>query len=792
LPIYRWRRFLRISWFFIRTIAHVFCFDVLLSRWRLTRWYVRRSSARRWRRLARRFRGLAVQMGGVLIKLGQFLSARVDVLPAAITDELAGLQDEVPPAPLPYILATLVTELGAAPVEVFAAFVPEPVAAASLGQVYYGELHDGRRVAIKVQRPRIEEIVGVDLRAVHWAVRVIKNYRPIKRRADLEALFAEFERVLRQELDYVQEAHNAATIRANLATMPGVYIPLAYPDLTTRRVLVMERIDGIKISDTAALDRAGVDRSELAHRFYRAYLKQWFIDGTFHADPHPGNLFVRVDGPPPPPADGKQPGAPCTLIFVDFGMVGRLSPHVREALRDGAIAIATNDAERFVEALDRVGMILPGADRRTIVHAAQVLFRHTYDRSLREMSNLDVEAILGEVEHLVRDLPFQIPQDLIYIGRAAGMVNGLATTLDPDINLFDTLRPFAQELMAREQREGDWGERLRKEFSVLSEIVTTLPRQMDRYYKAANRGELQMRVDLSRIERGLRRVERAVVRLAGGIIATGLFVGGVLLRINGFSAEAQWAWIAAGLVALWVLWPRRERWGARTRRLRKEVGQMYTIETLKIAGYRDEPVPNTFFRQKQATHSLAILLPGIGYTCHMPLLYYPTQLLHTMGADVLWVEYAYSRRADFQALGESERERWFFTDVVTACREGLAQRPYQQITLIGKSIGTLAMGHLLTTGVLPPQTHAIWLTPLLRRDRLRAQIQQYGKPSLFVIGTADPHYDPATLDAVRAATQGEALVIDGADHSLNIAGDVFQSLRAIEQVVRAVQAFLAR
>jgi len=167
--------------------------------------------------------------------------------------------------------------------------------------------------------------------------------------------------------------------------------------------------------------------------------------------------------------------------------------------------------------------------------------------------------VFGEVEHLVRDMPFQMPQDLIYLGRSVSMVSGMTTTLDPHINLFETLRPFAQQLVARENREGDWLGRARTELTSLGQILATLPRQMDSYYKAANRGELQMRVDLSRLERGMRRAERATLRLSGGILATGLFIGGVLLRINGFAVETGWAWAAAALVVLWMIWPRRER-----------------------------------------------------------------------------------------------------------------------------------------------------------------------------------------------------------------------------------------
>ena len=555
----RRRRFLRVAWFFFGVIAHVYLFDILMGRFRLTRWWSRRSGLARYRKMAREFRGLAGRMGGVLIKLGQFLSSRADVLPSAITDELAGLQDEVPPAPLPYILQIIAAELGAPPEHLFAAFDPQPVAAASLGQVYYAALPDGREVAVKVQRPRIDELVEIDLSAVHWAVRLVKNYPLIRRRADLERLFEEFARVLREELDYVKEAQSALNLRANFAATPGVYIPEPYPEHSTRRVLVMERVGGVKITDYAALDRLGVDKAELATRLNRAYLKQFFLDGFFHADPHPGNLFVRVEGPPPPRTNGVKPGAPFTLILLDTGMMGELRREAMEGMRSVVVGLATNDAERIVEALDRLGMLLPGTDRRPVVQALNIVLRHTYDRSQRELTNMDVEQIFDETEHLIRDLPFQVPQDLIYLGRAIGMVSGIVTGLNPDINLFDETRPFAQELIARERREGDWLDGARRELAALGQVAATLPRQMDAYYKAANRGDLQMRVDLTRLERSMRRVERATGRLAGGILASALFVGGVLLRINEIVPEAQWAWAAAALLALWTVWPRGER-----------------------------------------------------------------------------------------------------------------------------------------------------------------------------------------------------------------------------------------
>lgn len=584
------QRFLRVSSFFLGVVIHVYLWDIFLGRFALTRWYVRRTATVRWVRMARRFRALALELGGMQIKLGQFLSSRADIVPDAVRQELAGLQDEVPPAPAGHVLEVIIEELGAPPSELFLRFEQEAVAAASLGQVHFATLHDGREVAVKVQRPYIDQIIEVDLSAVAWVARLIKNYPPIRRRADLESLLDEFARVLVQELDYVQEARNAATFRKNFAGVQGIYIPQAVPEHTSRRVLVIERISGVKINDLATLEALGVSRVELAARLNNCYLKQFFIDGFFHADPHPGNLFVRLDHELPvvlhpdaqnghhPPAEQSDngvmadghllgdaeahavaPGRPFTLIFVDFGMVGALPPQTMDVVRGGVVGLATNDAERIVDALEKLNMILPGADRRPIVQAVQIMLRHSFNRTMREMTNMDVEAIFDETRDIIYDLPFQIPQDLLYFGRALSMVAGLATEICPDINLFSELRPFARMLMDQERRNGNWPEQVQKELRELGQILLALPRQMDAYYKSANRGELSTRSDLSRLERGMRRVERSSDRLAGGMMATGLFLGGVQLRTRGLEKEASRAWWAAVAAAAWALWPRGEK-----------------------------------------------------------------------------------------------------------------------------------------------------------------------------------------------------------------------------------------
>jgi pimeloyl-ACP methyl ester carboxylesterase len=218
---------------------------------------------------------------------------------------------------------------------------------------------------------------------------------------------------------------------------------------------------------------------------------------------------------------------------------------------------------------------------------------------------------------------------------------------------------------------------------------------------------------------------------------------------------------------------------------------MFSFKSLQITGYRDEPLPHTFLKQEDEARHVAVLLPGVGYTVHMPLLYYPMLELLAIGADVLRVETLYVKRPEFDGLAPAEKARWVFTDATAACCAVLAQRAYQKITLVGKSLGTLAMGYLFTNEDALTQAQAIWLTPLLWNNMLRAQIQQAKPRSLFAVGTADSHYNPTYLAEVKAATGGETVIIHGGNHSLEVEGDVLTSLQALEQVMRAVQKFLA-
>lgn len=219
---------------------------------------------------------------------------------------------------------------------------------------------------------------------------------------------------------------------------------------------------------------------------------------------------------------------------------------------------------------------------------------------------------------------------------------------------------------------------------------------------------------------------------------------------------------------------------------------MYTPQTLTIRGYQDEPVPHAFLRQETETRHLAVMLPGIAYTCDHPLLYYPARLLLDSGADVLRVEYAYNKNPAYKGLAPAEQGAWLDADVTAAYRAALTQRAYERMTLVGKSLGTLAMSHLLTSEEGLAAATAAWLTPLLRFEQPRSQIARWGRGgrSLFAIGSADPYYDAAGLAEVEQATDGESIVIEGADHSLEIPGDMARSLEALRRVMQALGRFL--
>lgn len=445
-------RYLRTLGYFAWLFARLLFWHWFLARY--TPEYVKRGNLKRWQRYAREFRGFAIQMGGLMIKAGQFVSTRSDILPPEITDELASLRDEVPGVPIEKIRTVIQDDLGPIPTR-FAQFDEVAVAAASLGQVHRARLHNGDKIVVKVLRPGIVEICHTDLAAMNVVAHVAMRFRFISRRMDVVALTEEFGRVLLEELSYRHEAGNAARFQEMFKNDLGVYIPRVYNEHSTDRVITIEDVTTIKLDDYVALQAAGIDRNALAKRLLDTYLRQIFEERFFHADPHPGNLFVY----PLPESAARDPryaavdsgrGRPFYLIFIDFGMTASLSPQLVNGLIGTITSVFSRDTRKLIESYSQLGFILPGADLDRLEEAARSVFDQVWGLSMEQMRDVsfDSMAVMGkEFSDLLYTMPFQVPQDFIYLGRTVSILSGLCTSLDPNINPWSELAPYAQKLV---------------------------------------------------------------------------------------------------------------------------------------------------------------------------------------------------------------------------------------------------------------------------------------------------------------------------------------------------------
>ncbi len=521
----RYRRILRFAaW----NLAVTWWYELFLPRVGLRR-IADRTRTRRMKRFARRFRVLAVELGGLMIKVGQFMSSRLDVLPPEITAELEDLQDEVPAVPFPAIRALAERELGMPLADAFAWVDETPVAAASLGQAHraiLGPIDSADTgltgAVIKVQRPGIDDIVRIALAALRRIGGWLTHVRLVSDRVDAPALVEEFAETSLEEIDYLHEARSSARFQEMFAADERVAVPEIVWERSTRRVLTLEDVTAIKITDHTGLLAAGIDPVEVAPVFAAVMFDQLFADGFFHADPHPGNVFVT------PVADGSVAQG-WMLTFIDFGMMGEVPPSTRRGLRKMLIAAASRDGKGLVDAARNIGVLLPSADTTQLELAMTRLFARFGGlgfAELREVDPREFRAFANEFQEVVRTLPFQLPDDFLLIIRAMSLTSGVCSALDPAFNLWDSVEPYAQRLI-REER-GNVVRDLGTRVSDTAGTLARLPGRLDALLTRIDDGALP--ISDPTLERRVGALERTLRRAVSALVFGGLLAGGVLLR----------------------------------------------------------------------------------------------------------------------------------------------------------------------------------------------------------------------------------------------------------------------
>ena len=475
---------------------------------------VRQSLRARW--LTREL----IRLGSAFIKLGQLLSARPDILPAGWVEELTALQDSVPAFGFDRVQTMLEEELGQRCAEVID-LDPEPLGAASLAQVHRASLRSGRQVVLKVQRPGLEALFRLDLEVMQQVAAVLQRHPSWGRGRDWPAMARECRRVLLRELDFRVEAQYAARFRQQFLDDERVRVPGVVWELSTRRVLCLDYLPGIKVNDREALVAAEIDPSAVAEIGAASYLQQLVRYGFFHADPHPGNLAVASDG---------------ALIYYDFGMMGLLSDGLRRRLGSMVRAAAARDAAGLVEEMQAAGVITGGIDVGPVRRLVRMMLQEALTPPFS--SNV-IDKLSGDLYDLVYGQPFRLPVELIFVMRALSTFEGVGRTLDPAFSLVAIAKPYLLPLMTSSgPGSNDLLNELGRQVGAISTRAAALPRRLDESLERLEQGDLQLQVRLGESDRQFRRMTLAQQSIGQSVLLGCLALSAAIL---GASANPIWS-----------------------------------------------------------------------------------------------------------------------------------------------------------------------------------------------------------------------------------------------------------
>jgi len=486
-----------------------------------------------------RARRVFEELGPTFVKFGQLLSLRPDIVPKEFIEEFKKLQDSLPPLPFPDIQRVIEEELGSPSGEVFLHINELPAGSASIAQVHEAVLTDGTPLMIKVQRPRIEQQIDTDINILLHIAQLLENYIPESRVYDPVGLVEQFSRSIHRELDFTLEASNTHKFNTLFDGDTRVVIPNVYWDLTSKRLLILQKITGIPINDMEQIDARGWDRKLLARNGGQIFLKQFLEFGLFHGDPHPGNMLVVDDG---------------VIGLIDFGIVGRLDEEVRESCAQIFFAYMNKDYDRLIEEYISLGFLTDNTDLRSFKRDFIDLLDMYYDRPLKYI-------VIGEVFNKSLDMALKhnmrVPVDLMLLGKALLFIEEIGRQLDPDLNLVEISRPYAQRLFTKRFQPKRILRDAVKNLSNLSKILKYLPGQVNTLIQKLIKGELKIEFEHVGLDSLIREIDRSSNRIAFGLIISSLIVGSSIIMslqtgplVYGYPVLGVLGFVSAGIMGL--------------------------------------------------------------------------------------------------------------------------------------------------------------------------------------------------------------------------------------------------
>jgi len=494
-----------------------------------------------------RLRRAFEELGPSFIKLGQLLSGRPDLVTAPFADEFKKLRDEVPPFEFEEARERVESELGASLDSLFMEFDPVPVAAASIAQVHKAVLNDGTKVVVKVKRPGVEKYLIQDISILKSLAHLLEKHVPESRIFNPTAIVEEFSRTVRRELDFTIEAYNAVRLAENFKGSRLLYIPEIYLEYTSKGVLTMERLSGIRIAEVGMLEAAGYDRSQLAKNGAEAFFKQVLEDGFFHADPHSGNMFVMADG---------------RIGLVDFGIVGRLSEEDMEVIADTFLALVNKDFDGLVQQYITMGFVTEDVDldrfRHDFKHDLVELIEPLYGKKISQISLSDY---IDRVTRLAIKHRLKFPSDLILMNKALLTIEGLGRELDPDFDFIEVAKPYTHRLVQKKYSPRRYSRRMRRRIMDLSDFFGTLPRQFRIIIRKFIKDDIVVTMDLKGFDRFTRDFDRSTNRISFAVVIAAIIIGSSVIihsgkgrLVLGYPFLGLVGYVLAGLLGLWLVW----------------------------------------------------------------------------------------------------------------------------------------------------------------------------------------------------------------------------------------------